>query len=91
MVLGSFQVSCSQAAKSSEDMTAQLESVAAAVEAAGGITASSSGTCSDVLSTSRFVSPFLHKRINLWMSDDYNKMDHMVKVKYVKHFSDEIV
>uniref|UniRef100_A0A915Q6R0 AN1-type domain-containing protein n=1 Tax=Setaria digitata TaxID=48799 RepID=A0A915Q6R0_9BILA len=47
------EVSCSQAAKSSEDMTAQLESVAAAVEAAGGITASSSGTCSGVLSTSR--------------------------------------
>ncbi|VBB33308.1 unnamed protein product [Acanthocheilonema viteae] len=46
------EVSCSQAAKSSEDMTAQLESVAAAVEAAGGITASSSGTCSGVLSTS---------------------------------------
>ncbi|MCP9260273.1 hypothetical protein DINM_003642 [Dirofilaria immitis] len=46
------EVSCSQAAKSSEDMTAQLESVAAAVEAAGGITASSSATCSGVLSTS---------------------------------------
>uniref|UniRef100_A0A1I8EF25 A20-type domain-containing protein n=1 Tax=Wuchereria bancrofti TaxID=6293 RepID=A0A1I8EF25_WUCBA len=49
------EVSCSQAAKSSEDMTAQLESVAAAVEAAGGITASSSGTCSGVLSTSSSV------------------------------------
>ncbi|CAG9529723.1 unnamed protein product [Cercopithifilaria johnstoni] len=49
------EVSCSQAAKSSEDMTAQLESVAAAVEAAGGITASSSGTCSGVLSASSSV------------------------------------
>ncbi|VDK88741.1 unnamed protein product [Onchocerca ochengi] len=49
------EVSCSQAAKSSEDMTAQLESVVAAVEAAGGITASSSGTCSGVLSTSSSV------------------------------------
>uniref|UniRef100_A0A0R3S4H0 AN1-type domain-containing protein n=1 Tax=Elaeophora elaphi TaxID=1147741 RepID=A0A0R3S4H0_9BILA len=48
------EVSCSQAAKSSEDVTAQLESVAAAVEAAG-ITASSSGTCSGVLSTSSSV------------------------------------
>lgn len=49
------EVSCSQAAKSSEDMTAQLESVAASVEAVGCVTASSSGTCSGVLSTTSSV------------------------------------
>lgn len=37
-------------------MTAQLESVAAVVEAAGGIAASSSGSSSGILSTSRFAS-----------------------------------
>ncbi|VDN05496.1 unnamed protein product [Thelazia callipaeda] len=49
------EVSCSQAAKSSEDMTAKLESVVAAVEAAGSIATSSSGTSSGALSASSSV------------------------------------